>query len=104
MVIFMITRKSIMLITKTKVTIICREHGEFEQRPNSHLRGSGCPKCGTILGAISTRKNNDVLFQMLFMFMVIVMIIRKLTILIVQQKQPLYVENMVNLNKHLVII
>jgi hypothetical protein len=28
-----------------KVTIICREHGEFEQFPNNHLRGCGCPKC-----------------------------------------------------------
>lgn len=29
----------------TKVTITCQHHGDFEQRPNSHLRGSGCPKC-----------------------------------------------------------
>ena len=34
---------------KTKVTIICEEHGhgEFEQIPNSHKRGYGCPKCGS---------------------------------------------------------
>ena len=30
---------------KTKVTIICQKHGEFEQLPNNHLRGAGCPKC-----------------------------------------------------------
>ena len=30
---------------KTKVCIICPEHGEFWQVPNSHLRGSSCPKC-----------------------------------------------------------
>lgn len=30
---------------KTKVTIICPEHGEFEQMPNSHLEGKGCRKC-----------------------------------------------------------
>lgn len=30
---------------KSKFTIICREHGEFEQSPNSHLRGAGCPQC-----------------------------------------------------------
>jgi hypothetical protein len=30
----------------TKVHIICPEHGEFEQLPNSHLQGCGCPKCG----------------------------------------------------------
>ncbi len=31
--------------TKTKVEIICPEHGSFWQTPNSHLRGGGCPKC-----------------------------------------------------------
>jgi len=31
---------------KTKVIIICKEHGEFEQRPDSHLKGKGCLKCG----------------------------------------------------------
>ena len=30
---------------KTKVYIICYEHGEFEQRPSEHLSGRGCPKC-----------------------------------------------------------
>ena len=30
---------------KAKVCIICREHGEFWQVPNSHLRGIGCPQC-----------------------------------------------------------
>ena len=30
---------------KTKVTIICPEHGEFEQRPSDHLQGKGCVKC-----------------------------------------------------------
>ncbi|EGG9814443.1 GIY-YIG nuclease family protein [Salmonella enterica] len=29
-----------------KLTIICREHGPFEQIPNNHLRGAGCPTCG----------------------------------------------------------
>ncbi len=28
-----------------KVIIICNEHGEFNQSADSHLRGSGCPKC-----------------------------------------------------------
>jgi hypothetical protein len=28
------------------VIIICKEHGEFSQSPYSHLRGSGCQKCG----------------------------------------------------------
>ena len=30
---------------KTKVCIICPKHGEFWQKPNSHLNGNGCPKC-----------------------------------------------------------
>jgi hypothetical protein len=30
---------------KTKVKIICHEHGPFEQTPNDHLKGFGCPKC-----------------------------------------------------------
>ena len=34
--------------TKEKVCIICPIHGEFYQLPYSHLRGSGCPKCGNI--------------------------------------------------------
>lgn len=31
---------------KTKVCVICPEHGEFWQEPSEHLRGHGCPKCG----------------------------------------------------------
>ena len=30
---------------RTKVCIICPEHGEFWQTPNSHLSGFGCAKC-----------------------------------------------------------
>lgn len=29
----------------TKVKIICKEHGIFEQNPNSHLNGQKCKKC-----------------------------------------------------------
>ena len=32
----------------TKVCIICPEHGEFWQRPASHLNGCGCKYCGFI--------------------------------------------------------
>ena len=31
---------------KTKVCIICPEHGEFWQIPKEHLKGCGCPECG----------------------------------------------------------
>lgn len=30
---------------KSKVTIICPQHGPFKQIPNSHLLGKGCQKC-----------------------------------------------------------
>jgi hypothetical protein len=29
----------------SKVFINCREHGIFNQEPNQHLKGNGCPKC-----------------------------------------------------------
>lgn len=32
----------------TKVKIICKEHGVFEQVPEVHLRGNGCQKCGRL--------------------------------------------------------
>ncbi len=32
--------------TDTKVCIICHDHGEFWQKPHSHLNGNGCPICG----------------------------------------------------------
>ena len=32
--------------SKTKVCIICPEHGEFWQTPDKHLYGRGCPICG----------------------------------------------------------
>lgn len=31
--------------SQTKVCIICKKHGEFWQKPNSHLLGYGCNKC-----------------------------------------------------------
>lgn len=32
-------------LTNVKVTITCREHGDFQQKPNDHLSGQGCPAC-----------------------------------------------------------
>lgn len=29
----------------TKICIICKEHGEFWQRPANHIKGKNCPKC-----------------------------------------------------------
>lgn len=33
---------------KTPIIIICKIHGEFLQKPNTHLNGAGCPDCGRI--------------------------------------------------------
>jgi hypothetical protein len=37
--------------TDIDVIIVCKQHGEFQQRPNSHLNGRGCPNCGLIIRA-----------------------------------------------------
>jgi hypothetical protein len=34
----------------TNVEIICKKHGVFLQRPTTHLRGCGCPKCKSSAG------------------------------------------------------
>jgi hypothetical protein len=36
------------VFNKDKVIITCKEHGDFEQVPNMHLAGNGCPKCGSV--------------------------------------------------------
>ena len=42
---------------KTKVCIVCSEHGEFWQTPHNHLTGSICPKCARINGKKKRSKN-----------------------------------------------
>jgi hypothetical protein len=39
--------------SKSKVVIICPDHGQFEQIPSSHLQGRGCSECGLIQKARS---------------------------------------------------
>jgi undecaprenyl pyrophosphate synthase/G:T-mismatch repair DNA endonuclease (very short patch repair protein) len=39
---------------KDKVIIICKEHGEFIQTPDTHLRSNGCPKCSNSCKNIDT--------------------------------------------------
>ena len=43
----------------TKVCIICPEHGEFWQKPNSHLGGNGCNKCSYSKSVRSPRKTTE---------------------------------------------
>ena len=46
--------------SKAKVCIICPEHGEFWQTPNSHLNSKhGCPICGTIASHKSIMRSLD---------------------------------------------
>ena len=41
--------------SKTKVCIICKEHGEFWQRPSHHTNGHGCTKCASDVNAAKMR-------------------------------------------------
>lgn len=43
----------------TQVTITCPVHGDFEQTPNSHLVGRGCPPCGWESRAASNTYTQD---------------------------------------------
>ena len=47
--------KTVFVSWNTKVCIICPEHGEFLQSPDSHLRDRGCPECGKKKRAESRR-------------------------------------------------
>jgi len=48
------------IATDTKITIICKEHGEFEQTPNNHfIQKQGCPICGVITAHNKTRKSTE---------------------------------------------
>ena len=42
-----------------KVTIICKEHGIFEQRASAHLLGQGCPLCGNNKIVEKLRSNTE---------------------------------------------
>ena len=42
--------------TRTKVTITCPVHGEFDQKVNNHLRGQGCPECNKFTNHKSTKE------------------------------------------------
>ena len=44
---------------RTKICIICPEHGEFWQSPNSHIsQKQGCPKCGELKNKTETHLYN----------------------------------------------
>lgn len=53
-------------LVKSKVILICPEHGEYKINPRSHLFNitkCGCPKCGNILRAKSKTENYENVIQ-----------------------------------------
>ena len=49
---------SVYINAKTKIKIICPEHGVFEQTPRYHINGYNCPKCSG-----KNKTNNDIIEQ-----------------------------------------
>jgi len=50
----------------TKIKIICKKHGIFEQRPNDHLMKHGCPHCNESQGELKIAEyldNNSILYE-----------------------------------------
>lgn len=45
--------------SKTKVCIICPDHGEFWQEPSSHLSGRKCPLCAKNESSVKRRLSTD---------------------------------------------
>jgi hypothetical protein len=43
----------------TKVIIVCKDHGLFDQAPKKHIIGQGCKECGLIKIGNDKRKSND---------------------------------------------
>lgn len=43
---------------RTKGIITCPKHGDFEQTPNDHLNGKGCPKCN------NSHMENDIMLYL----------------------------------------
>ena len=52
---------AIYINNKTKILVTCPIHGDFEIRPDNHLHGHGCPKCGKI-SMSNKEKFNDIVF------------------------------------------
>lgn len=49
--------------SRSKVIIVCPVHGDFEQTPNSHIMGCGCPLCAIQANADYKRKTSDVFIE-----------------------------------------
>lgn len=51
--------KSIYKNNETKVIIICKEHGEFQQAPAMHFCGNNCPRCAQLARKESLSESID---------------------------------------------
>jgi very-short-patch-repair endonuclease len=49
--------KSNYINDNSKIIIICKEHGEFEQKVSNHLQGKGCNKCADIIRTLKRSKS-----------------------------------------------
>jgi hypothetical protein len=47
--------KTVYRDARSKLTIVCRKHGPFQQEAFSHLRGIGCPQCGVVRRGLQRR-------------------------------------------------
>ena len=45
--------------SKTKIYIICKNHGGFWQQPSNHLQKQGCPKCGKNITLLAKKKTTE---------------------------------------------
>ena len=82
----------------SKVTIICPEHGEFEQTPNHHLNGQGCPICKSSKGELLV-KNILTKYKIPFKSEV-----TYTTNEIVRNKKEFRIDFVITLNNHLYFI
>jgi hypothetical protein len=51
--------------TKTKIKIVCPVHGEFQQNPEKHMIGQGCPKCRYVKSGNKKRKSHEYFIEKL---------------------------------------
>ena len=51
--------KSEYISNKKLLTITCKIHGDFEQRPRNHMIGEGCPACGKEKRTISNKLTTE---------------------------------------------
>ena len=51
--------KTVYINSDSRVSILCKEHGEFEQKAANHLQGKGCIQCGINKSAATKIKTQE---------------------------------------------